>query len=206
MAQATAPEVRGAQVWTLLALPIAAAIALILYRADALAQDEPPRLLPISQAAKPAFTLDDSNRQTIALNDLRGQTVLVHFFATWCEPCRVELPALRRLAERAGAIRILAISVAEPEARVRNFLDKMPPGFPILLDRDRAVAKAWNVSALPTTYILDGALQPRLFIESDYPWDTLDVPTLESLLSSKSTSSKSTWSSNGGEQHAVSSP
>lgn len=196
MAQATAPEVRGAQVWTLLALPIAAAIASMLYRADALAQDEPPpRLLPLLQAAKPAFTLDDSNRQTIALNDLRGQTVLVHFFATWCEPCRVELPALHRLAERAGAIRILAISVAEPEARVRNFLDKMPLGFPILLDRDRAVARAWNVSALPTTYILDGALQPRLFIESNYPWDTFDVSTLES-----------SWSSNGGEQHAVSSP
>lgn len=177
-------------------MPIAAAIASMLYRADALAQDEPPpRLLPLLQAAKPAFTLDDSNRQTIALNDLRGQTVLVHFFATWCEPCRVELPALHRLAERAGAIRILAISVAEPEARVRNFLDKMPLGFPILLDRDRAVARAWNVSALPTTYILDGALQPRLFIESNYPWDTFDVSTLES-----------SWSSNGGEQHAVSSP
>lgn len=195
VAQATAPEVRGAQVWTQRALPIAAAVALNVLGVSAFAQGEsPPRLIAAPQDLKPAFTLEDSDRVATALNELHGRPVIVHFFATWCEPCRVELPALQRLAERAGTLRVLTISVAEPEARVRTFLDKMPLHFPVLLDRDRSVARSWNVSALPTTYILDARLQPRLFVESDYPWDEVDVPALETSLS------------NGGEQHAVPSP
>ncbi len=55
--------------------------------------------------------------------------------------------------------------------RVRNFVEKLPVNFPVLLDRDRSVAKAWNVSALPTTFILDRNLKPRLFVERDYDWD-----------------------------------
>lgn len=176
-------------------MPIAAAVALNVLGVSAFAQGEsPPRLIAAPQDLKPAFTLEDIDRVATALNDLHGRPVIVHFFATWCEPCRVELPALQRLAERAGTLRVLTISVAEPEARVRTFLDKMPLQFPVLLDRDRSVARSWKVSALPTTYILDASLQPRLFVESDYPWDEVDVPALETSLS------------NGGEQHAVPSP
>ncbi|MBN9081831.1 MAG: hypothetical protein BGP04_10165 [Rhizobiales bacterium 62-17] len=176
-------------------MPIAAAVALNILGVSAFAQSEgPPRLIPAPQEPKPTFTLEDSERVSTVLNDLHGRPVLVHFFATWCEPCRVELPALQRLTERAGTLRVLTISVAEPEARVRTFLDKMPLTFPVLLDRDRSVARSWKVSALPTTYILDVNLQPRLFVESDYSWDQVDVPALENSLS------------NGGEQHAVPSP
>lgn len=208
VALATAPEFRGAQLWTRLALPVAAAIALEIYGARAFAQTEaPPRLLPTQQDLKPAFTLEDADRSAIALNDLRGQIVVVHFFATWCEPCRVELPALRRLAERDGSLRVLAISVAEPEARVRTFLEKMPLNFPVVIDRDRSVSKSWAVSALPTTYILDRELRPRLFVEQDYPWDQIDIPALETSLSIAPVQPTPTPSSfNRGEKHDVTSP
>ena len=72
----------------------------------------------------------------------------------------------------------MTISVAEVDIRVRNFVEKIPVRFPILLDRDRSVAKSWNVSALPTTFILDRNLTPRLFVERDYDWDRLDVGQL----------------------------
>jgi len=129
-------------------------------------------------APQPLFTLDDLQKEPVPLAELRSDVLIVHFFATWCEPCREELPALRRLVERSDSrrLRVVTISVAEVDVRVRNFVEKTPVNFPILLDRDRSVAKAWNVSALPTSFILDRDLRPRLFIEREYDWDNFDVP------------------------------
>ncbi len=136
---------------------------------------------------QPAFTLQNIEKENTPLTVQRGQLVLVHFFATWCEPCRDEMQSLRRLVERAAPerLRVIAISVAEPDVRVRNYFEKTPVNFTILLDRDRAVAKSWNVSALPTSFILDDRLTPRLFVERDYDWDKLDVPALTTSISSK---------------------
>jgi peroxiredoxin len=133
-----------------------------------------------SFAEKRVFSLDDLNRQPVSLADQRGEIVVVHFFATWCEPCRKELPALNRLVGRSDPrqLRVVTVSVAEVDVRVRNFVEKLPVNFPILLDRDRSVAKAWQVSALPTSFILDRNLQPRLFVERDYDWDRVDIRQL----------------------------
>src|SRR5262249_13104826 len=116
-----------------------------------------------------------------------GRTVLVHFFATWCEPCREELPALRRLLDRAekNAIAVVAISVAEPYLRVRRFLETMPLNFPVLLDQDRGVTKSWKISALPSTVILDTKLKPRLAVEADFAWDRIEpIDLIEHVRSS----------------------
>ncbi len=151
------------------------------------ASDSPAQLSAWTQGRKPAFALEDLSRQPISLNAQTGRIVLVHFFATWCEPCRDELPALRRLVDRSdpAQLHVLAISVAEVDARVRNFIEKIPVNFPVLLDRDRAVTKSWNVSSLPTTFILDRDLKPRLFVERDYDWDRLDVSKLLTTLSAQ---------------------
>jgi thiol-disulfide isomerase/thioredoxin len=108
----------------------------------------------------------------VTLADHRGGPVLIHYFATWCIPCRRELPALVALASRALApqLTILAISVAEPDVRVRRFFETMPVPFPVLLDRQRAVARQWAVDVLPTTILLDADLQPRLFVEGEFDW------------------------------------
>jgi peroxiredoxin len=149
----------------------------------AFASEPATNLTAWSDGSKPAFVLEDTNRHELALNAQRGQVVLVHFFATWCEPCRDELPALRRLVERTSPaqLRVLAISVAEPDSRVRNFIDRTPVNFPVLLDRDRSVAKSWSVSALPTTFVLDRDLTPRLFVERDYDWDRFNIHELQTL-------------------------
>jgi peroxiredoxin len=141
-------------------------------------------LLPLEHDA-PAFTLQDSTGDEIALATHRGRNVLVHFFATWCEPCREELPALKRLVERADSrgLAVLAISVAEVPIRVRRFLGETPVNFPVLLDQDRAVAKSWGVDTLPTTFILDADLKPRLAVEREYDWDKLDLACVLEKLS-----------------------
>ena len=139
--------------------------------------DDSPAQLARNDAQKPPFNLDDLNRQPVSLADRRSEIILVHFFATWCEPCRDELPALNRLVARTDRanLRVISISVAEVDVRVRNFVEKLPVNFPVLLDRDRSIAKDWNVSTLPTTFILDRNLKSRLFVERDYDWDRLDV-------------------------------
>lgn len=172
-----APGYRGAYwyVWPALLVAVGSVMGIAPPRAGATG-DSPAELVR-TDTPKPTFSLDDLNRQPVSLADQRSEIVLVHFFATWCEPCRDELPALNRLVARAdpAKLRVLSISVAEVDVRVRNFVEKLPVDFPVLLDRDRSVAKAWNVSALPTTFLLDRNLKPRLSVERDYDWDRLDV-------------------------------
>lgn len=133
---------------------------------------------------QPSFILPDARGERFALDAQRGHVVIVHFFATWCEPCREELPALNRLAERSnGTIWVLAISVDEPDDRVERFFRATPVRFPVLLDRDRAVAKSWNVTTLPSSFVLDADLKPRLAVETDFAWDTVDPRTLAGELS-----------------------
>jgi thiol-disulfide isomerase/thioredoxin len=129
--------------------------------------------------SKPTFVLPDLSDELVDLSRQRGHVVFVHFFATWCEPCREELPALRRLAERsAGAVSVIAVSVGEADLRVRRFAETIVVNFPVLLDRDRAVARSWQVVRLPTTYVLDRGLRPSLVAESDFAWDAFDLAKL----------------------------
>jgi peroxiredoxin len=144
-------------------------VALLPLRAEA------AELKPWTAGGQPQFSLPDTAGTEVALESGRGHIVLVHFFATWCETCRTEMPALNRLAVRAnGSVKILAIAVADADRSVQRFLDTTPVDFPILLDRDRAVAKAWQVVTLPTSFVLDAALRLRFVVESDYAWDTVD--------------------------------
>jgi len=134
----------------------------------------------------PGFVLPDLTGVRHALIDGVGRPVLVHFFATWCEPCRPELQSLERLAARApDRLRILAISVGEPDGRVRRFFEQLPVSFPVLLDRDRAVAKGWGVDIIPTSFLLDATLNPRLFVERDLEWDRLDLTRILEALSAR---------------------
>lgn len=142
-----------------------------------LAVEAPQReLRPSADTAKPNFILQTVQEAPADLSRYAGRVVLVHFFATWCEPCREELASLNALvARRSGDVSVLALNVAEVPARVRRFLETTAVDFPVLLDTDRAVTKAWGVSILPTTFILDRSLVPRLWVEGDLDWTRTDV-------------------------------
>lgn len=133
--------------------------------------------------SKPLFTLPDLSGKLVDLSQQHGHVVFLHFFATWCEPCREELPALRRLAERSAPdARVVAVSVGEPDLRVRRFAETITVNFPLLLDRDSTAARSWQVTSLPTTYVLDRNLRPSLVAESDFAWDALDLAKLTEQL------------------------
>ena len=133
-------------------------------------------LTAIAVEAKPTIVLPDIKGSTHELQTYAGNVVLVHFFATWCEPCRAELGSLTELLKRRDTrLSILAVNVAEIPTRVERFLETTPVNFPVLLDSDRAVTRAWGVSALPTTFVLDRALAARLWVEGELSWDRADV-------------------------------
>lgn len=177
----TAPACRGAAIWTVCHRSAAALCAAIVWAAIiAITLPASASELERRTAPTPAFVLPSLDYVDLSLETLRGRAVIVHFFATWCEPCREELPSLQRLATRLDGkpVTVIAISVAEVPPRVRRFLQSTSVAFPVLLDQDRAVARAWNISALPSTVILGVDLKPRLGVESDYDWDRVDAGAL----------------------------
>ena len=144
-------------------------LALLLALALPAAAEE---LKPWAGGATPPLELADLRGKKHSLADYRGKVVLVNFWATWCEPCREEMPSMERLrvslAERPFAV--LAVNLAEPDSRITKFLDTVPVGFPILLDRDTKTTRAWQAKVLPATYIVgpDGAIRYRHVGELDW--------------------------------------
>ena len=126
------------------------------------------------------FWLPDRAGADSGLLKQREGIILVHFFATWCEPCRDEPPALRRLVERSMSTQLtdLAISVGSIDDRVSHLSYKIPLDFRIRLNRDRAVFKAHQVEILTTTYLLDVQEGARLAAERALDWDSPDLRRL----------------------------
>ncbi len=111
--------------------------------------------------------------------------MLVQFFATWCEPCVEEFPALDRLSRRfpGRPFTVVAINIGEPETRIRRFLDRVPVGFPVLLDPDKATMKAWGVVGLPATFVLAPGFRPQHRVEGAIDWESpAVVATIASAL------------------------
>lgn len=136
-------------------------------------------LQPWSGGPPPALQLNDLDGASHRLEDYRGRVVLVNFWATWCGPCRAEMPSIERLrGQMAGKpFAVLAVNVGESERQARAFAETLPVGFTILLDRDTATAKAWGARILPATYVIgpDGRIRYRYFGELD--WSSAAVRT-----------------------------
>lgn len=105
----------------------------------------------------PDFALKDTEGEEHRLSDYRGRPVLINFWATWCPPCREEIPSMNRAWEKMAeeGIVMLAINVGEDEDTIFVFTADYPADFPLLLDRDGEVIGQWPVKGLPTTYIVD---------------------------------------------------
>ena len=149
--------------------------ALIIYVSPAPVRAE-AALQPWDGAPARALVLKDIAGRSHDLAQYRGNVVLVNFWATWCEPCRHEMPSIQSLKERlAGKPFVaLAVNVDEPEARVRNFVTQTRLGLPVLLDINKTVTRAWGVRVLPASYIIgpDGRVRYRLLGDMDWNNDT----------------------------------
>jgi thiol-disulfide isomerase/thioredoxin len=119
------------------------------------------------------------------LAEYRGKALVVNFWATWCAPCRDELPSLERLRDalHGKPFEVLAVNVNEGESRVKRFLNEVPLRLPVLLDRDGEAQRAWKVRGLPATFLLDREGVIRFWYLGELDWaQPAILRTVESLL------------------------
>ncbi len=105
----------------------------------------------------PDFVLNDLDGNQHRLSDYRGQVVIINFWATWCPPCREEMPSMQRAweqLEKEGVL-MLGIDVGEDEDTIFQFTANYPVEFPLLMDSDSSVINQWLVRGLPTTFVVD---------------------------------------------------
>ena len=122
--------------------------------------------------AAPALALTDLEGGSHRLADYRGRVVLINFWATWCAPCRDEMPSIQRLKEKLAGkpFAVLAVNLDEPESRLRKFLSGMKLDFTILLDPGRTAARAWNARVLPASFIIGPDGRVRYTLVGEINW------------------------------------
>ncbi|MFW5972303.1 MAG: TlpA family protein disulfide reductase [Bacillota bacterium] len=103
----------------------------------------------------PNFTLKKVNGEEVSLYSLHGRKIFLNFWATWCPPCRQEMPDIQKLYEEHKDITILAVNLRENKGQVSEFLMANGYNFPVVLDPDGNIGNQYMVRGIPTTYILD---------------------------------------------------
>jgi peroxiredoxin len=140
---------------------------------DVLTQEEVVEGTEVGELA-PDFSLETLDGEEIRLSDFRGERVVLNFWASWCGPCREEMPDIQRVSEDKD-VTVLGINLTYSEDSVEEiseFASQFELTFPILLDTNGSVSHLYRIQPIPTTYILDatGKIQYKAFGAMDYDW------------------------------------
>ena len=121
----------------------------------------------------PNFTLKSVSGKNLKLSEMTGNVVLINFWASWCGPCREEMPLLNALHKKYEPLgfTVLGVNVEEQADKAKGFLSDFPVDFPILLDNTNKVSKQYNVIAMPTTVLVDRDGNVRYLHEGYKPGD-----------------------------------
>ena len=164
-------------------------LCLCLTGLTAAAESEPQPLYRVEgRPPAPLFSLLDTNGNKHNLADYRGKVVVINFWATWCPPCRYELPSMEIAYQKLQphGIEILALNVGEDSDTIFTFTADFPVSFPLVMDRDSSVIQAYPVIGLPTTFVIgpDGHLEYRAI--GSRVWDNKNL--LQQILELKTPS------------------
>ena len=119
---------------------------------------------------------------------LRGRAVLLNFWASWCEPCRAEMPTLQQLSDFYGddKLAVLALNFKEAPATAARFATRTGLKLPVLLDPQGDIARRWEVKVFPTTILIAADGRPRWRVRGEMDWSSLEAGrVVESLLSQR---------------------
>ena len=155
-------------------LLLTALLALLMDTAPLQAADSLPKGLRVyAPGPAPVFELTDMDGESFALDTARGRWVFVHFWASWCGPCRKEMPAVQRMAAQMkdDPLLVVMVNTAEDEDTVFSFLGSYAPDMNSLMDRDGQVTEAWQPRGLPATYLVDPQGHIRYQALGGRPWD-----------------------------------
>ena len=116
-----------------------------------------PAPAPVAGAPAPDFTLTDLSGQPVPLSSLKGQVVLINFWATWCIPCRAEMPAIQQAynARKDQGFTVLAVNLNEPVPDVQSYVTSLNVNFPVLLDAGDSISNLYRVRGYPTSFFID---------------------------------------------------
>ncbi|MEW7972320.1 MAG: TlpA disulfide reductase family protein [Candidatus Thiodiazotropha endolucinida] len=128
----------------------------------------------------PSLFLQDLKGNQVKISDLKGKTVLINFWTTWCPPCIEEMPSLIRLKEAMNQSEfvILAINVEESKRRVSKMAARLKLTFPVLLDPNRVAANAWKVKVFPSSFLVDGQGRLRYKAIGPVEWDSDEATSI----------------------------
>jgi peroxiredoxin len=126
------------------------------------------------QRATPSVQLPSLDGSTWTLADARGQPLLLNFWASWCEPCRTEMPSLQQLAlqHRAQGLQLMAVNFKEGDPAIRRFIAATALNLPVLCDRDGAAAKSFGVRTFPSTVGIDRQGRTRFIVVGECDWSS----------------------------------
>ncbi len=144
--------------------PFIFGLVLLFSLGTARAVEPPPgQFLKLDGRPAPALQLADMDGKTVKLAQLKGRWVLVHFWASWCGPCRREMPTLSQVSKTfpADRLTVLLVNTSETDDEVFSFLASVSPELGTLMDRDGQVTERWQPRGLPSTFFVDpqGRLQ-----------------------------------------------
>ena len=125
-----------------------------------------------SVSKAPDFTLKDIHGRALSLSSLKGKVVLINFWATWCPPCKAEMPSMNKLYHdlRAQGFEVIAISTDTSLSTIKDFLAENRLDFPVLFDEDKTVTRQYHVFSMPTTFLVDrnGMIVEKFYGEEDW--------------------------------------
>jgi len=132
----------------------------ILGRNAAWAMSSAPRIDSVSEKNKPSidFTLPDLEGKMTSLSDYKGKAIFLNFWATWCPPCREEMPSIQRLHEKLGNDQLVILALAESSGsseQIGKFMQENKYTFKVLNDVKREVAAKYQIVGVPTTFFID---------------------------------------------------
>jgi len=134
----------------------------------------PTGVLPLDGRKAPALSLADADGNMTDIARLRGHWVMVHFWASWCGPCRKEMPAIARMAKDIvpQRLRLVMVNTAETDDEVFAFLAIHAPDLTSLMDRDGQVTGRWQPRGLPASFFVDPEGKLRYLALGGRPWDS----------------------------------
>jgi len=148
-------------------------LAALLLSGSGCLQAQGYEVLPWPNGKKvPAVVGTDLQGRTVAESALRGKAVLINFWASWCEPCVSEMPALQTLAQRHGndKLVVLAVNFKEAAPTVERFVQRNAITLPVLLDVQGNAARAWGTTVFPTTVLISADGRVKAVVRGGLDW------------------------------------
>ena len=169
---------------SLLQTACAAAVPFVVPLVNAQSAGQPGYEVSAWSGPLPTVESPDTMGQVWRSADFKGRAVLLNFWATWCEPCRAEMPSLQQMAQTFGSekLLVLAINFKEPASRIMKFASATGLNLPLLMDPAGNLASQTSVRIFPTTLMIDRNGRPRHRVKGEVDWASAEARALVSSL------------------------